>query len=62
MRTTLCEILLLTDQDDDARQGLNTEANVVGREQDSGEIEKERESGRALLEMRDDMGNNKFDR
>jgi hypothetical protein len=61
MRTTLCEIHLLTDQDDNAQQGLNTEANVVGREQDSGETEKERERGRALLQMRDDVGNT-FDR
>ena len=43
MRTTLCEIRKLTDQDENARQGLNTEANVVGREEDSGETEKERE-------------------
>jgi hypothetical protein len=61
MRTTLCKIHLLTDQDNNALQGLNTKANVVGREQDSGETEKERERGRALLEMRDGVGN-KFDR
>jgi hypothetical protein len=42
MRTTLCKIRLLNDKDDNARQGLNTEAKVVGREQDSGETVKER--------------------
>jgi len=39
--------------------GLNMEPKVVGREQDNGETERERERGRdrALLKMRDGRGN-----
>jgi hypothetical protein len=37
--------------------GLNTRIEVVGREQDSGETEREGERGRALLKMGDGVGN-----
>ncbi len=39
--------------------GLNTQWKVVGREQDSGETEREREGerGRVLLQMSNGVGN-----
>ncbi len=45
---------------DNAQQGLYTESNGMGREQDSRDRERERERGRASLKMRDRVGN-KFD-
>ncbi len=58
MRTTLCEMHLLNDHEYWTQQGLNTEWKILGREQHTGETERERgKRGRVLLQMNDGIGN-----
>jgi hypothetical protein len=60
MRTTLCEMHLLNDQEYWTHTGLNTRQKIAGREQDSRDQERGRKSGRVMLQTSDGVGH-KFD-